>query len=89
MKKSHGSIHKTTTDIYSENQLFRFLSCSHDSHYENLPMQYTETFSAAKVENFHQEYCDIFLIFAQNRDCGYTLEPPQHRYTPAYPSFTI
>ena len=20
--------------------------------------------------------CDIFLIFAQNIDCGYTLEPP-------------
>ena len=23
------------------------------------------------------EKCDIFLIFAQNIDCGYTLEPPQ------------
>ena len=22
------------------------------------------------------ENCDIFLIFAQNIDCGYTLEPP-------------
>ena len=21
---------------------------------------------------------DIFLIFAQNIDCGYTLEPPRH-----------
>ena len=50
---------------------------------------------------------DNFLIFAENIDCGYTLEPPrrggsdeyprsmfwskkiQHRYKPAYPSFTI
>ena len=21
--------------------------------------------------------CDVFLIFAQNIDCGYTLEPPR------------
>ena len=54
-------------------------------HYENLPMQYTETFSAVKVENFHQEYFDIFLIFAQNRDCGYTLEPPQRGGSNEYP----
>ena len=25
--------------------------------------------------NFHLEICDIFLIFAQNIDCGYMLEP--------------
>ena len=51
------------------------------------------------------ESFDIFLIFAQNIDCGYTLarrggsnEYPQcmfwsknkkNRYTPVYPSFTI
>ena len=23
-------------------------------------------------------FFDIFLIFAQNIDCGYTLEPPRH-----------
>ena len=61
-------------------------------------MQYTEIFfSAVKIENFHQKNVDIFLIFAQNIDCGYTLEPPRrsmfwskikkNRYTPAYPSF--
>ena len=67
-----------------------------------MPMQYIETFSKAKIENF-----DIFLIFAQNIDCGYTLEPhrrgdsneyPQslfwsknkkNRYIPANPSFSI
>ena len=40
----------------------------------------------------------FFLIFAQNIDCGYTLEPPrrgasneypQNRYTPANTTFTI
>ena len=29
-----------------------------------------------KFDNFHMKKCDIFLIFAQNIYCGYTLEPP-------------
>ena len=65
-------------------------------------MQYTEIFLALKIENFQLKNFDIFLIFAQNIDCGYTLsvsnEYPQYmfwsknkknRYTPANPSFTI
>ena len=46
-------------------------------HYENTPMQYTEIFKVVKKENFHEKNFDIFLIFAQNKDCGYTLEPPR------------
>ena len=46
-------------------------------HYENLPMQYTEILKVVKNENFHSKIFDIFLIFAQNIDCGYTLEPPR------------
>ena len=67
-------------------------------------MQYTEIAFGSKNKNFHWNKIDIFLIFAQNIDCGYTLEPPRrggsneylqpmfwskNRYTPAYPSFTI
>ena len=45
-------------------------------HYENLPMQYTEIFFLpVKVENFIGFFLIIFLIFAQNIDCRYTLEP--------------
>ena len=29
------------------------------------------------MENFQLKKFDIFLIFAQNIDCGYTLEPPR------------
>ena len=29
--------------------------------------------------------CEIFLIFAQNIDCGYTLEPPQWGGSNEYP----
>ena len=31
--------------------------------------------------------CDIFLIFAQNIDCWYTLEPPQLGSSNEYPQF--
>ena len=44
-------------------------------HYKNMPMQYTEIFKVVKKESFQYKSFDIFLIFAQNIDCGYTLEP--------------
>ena len=47
------------------------------SHYENTPMQYIEIVFGSKNENFHWKNFDIFLTFAQNIDCGYTLEPPR------------
>ena len=74
------------------------------THYEDLPMQHTEIFLALKIEYFQLKNFDIFLVFAQNINCGYTLELPRrggsneypqsmfwskNRYTPAYPSFAI
>ena len=50
---------------------------AHLIHYENMPMQYKEIFKVVKNENFPLKNFDIFLIFAQNIDCGYTLEPPR------------
>ena len=46
-------------------------------HYENTPMQYTAIFHGCNKDNFHMKNCYIFLMFAQNIDCGYALEPPQ------------
>ena len=37
-------------------------------------MQYTEVFKVVKNELFQWKFLDIFLIFAQNIDCGYTLK---------------
>ena len=54
-------------------------------HYENMPMQYTEIFIGVKNENFQQKKFDIFLIFAQNIDCGYMLEPPRRGGSNKYP----
>ena len=48
---------------------------SPSTHYENMPMQYTDFSKVVKIENFQLKNFDIFLIFAQNIDCGYTLEP--------------
>ena len=48
-------------------------------------MQYTEIFKVVKNENFQWKKFDIFLIFAQNIDCGYTLEPPRRGGSNEYP----
>ena len=45
-------------------------------HYANMSVQYTAIFHGCKYGNFQMKKCDDFLIFAQNIDCGYTLEPP-------------
>ena len=45
------------------------------SHYENTPMQYIAIFHGCKNDKFQMKNVDIFLIFAQNIDRGYTLEP--------------
>ena len=47
------------------------------THYDNTPMQYIAIFHGCKNDNFQVKDCDIFLIFSQNIDCGYTYEPPQ------------
>ena len=46
------------------------------SHYANMSVQYTAVFHGCKNGNFQMKKCEIFLIFAQNIDRGYTLEPP-------------
>ena len=46
-------------------------------HYANTPMQYITIFHGCKNVHFRMKFFNIFLIFAQNIDCGYTLEPPQ------------
>ena len=38
-----------------------------------------------KNDNFQWKNVDIFLIFAQNIDCGYTLEPPRRGGSNEYP----
>ena len=45
-------------------------------HCANMPMyKYTAIFHGCKNDNFQKKTHDIFLIFAQNIDFGYTFEP--------------
>ena len=46
-------------------------------HYANMSVKYSAIFKNCKNNNFQKKNCDIFLIFAQNIDCWYSLEPPQ------------
>ena len=42
----------------------------------NTPMQYTAIFHGCINVHFQMKFFNIFLIFAQNIDCGYTFESP-------------
>ena len=57
-------------------------------------MQLTEIFLGLKIENFQLKNFDIFLILAQNIDCGHTQsmfwsKNKKNRNTPAYPNFAV
>ena len=55
------------------------------NHYANTPMQYTAIFHGCENFNFQMKFFNIFLIFAQNLDCGYSLEPSQWGGSNEYP----
>ena len=46
--------------------------------------KYIENFTS-KTVNFQIKNSDIFHISAQNKDCGYSLEPPQQGGSNEYP----
>ena len=51
-----------------------------------MPKHYAKTFKDCKNYNFEMKKIrDIFLINAQNKDCGYMLEPPQLGGSNKYP----
>ena len=47
---------------------------------------YTVIFHGCKNENFPMKKSNIFLLFAQNINCGYTLEPPHLCGSNEYPN---
>ena len=54
-------------------------------HYENMSMQHTAIFHGCKNDKFQLICFYYFHIFAQNKDCGYTLEPPHLSGSNEYP----
>ena len=54
--------------------LILYLSIS--LHYADMPMHYAEILKGYNNDTFLDEKNYIFLIFAQNIECGYMLKPP-------------
>ena len=67
-------------DVSSPSNYTFWISLRITPHYENMPMQYTAIFHGLKSDSFQMKIYDIFLIFAQNIDFGYTLEPLLRRF---------
>ena len=63
--------------------MLRFNATS--THYEDMPIQKYRNFHLQKIENFQIKNSDIFHTFAQNIDCGYSLEPPRRGGSNEYP----
>ena len=47
--------------------------------------KYMESFTSKKTKIFQIKNSDIFHIFGQNIDCGYSLEPPRRGGSNEYP----
>ena len=52
-----------------------------------MSVQYIAIFHVCKKDNFQMKMFDIFLIFAQKIDCGYTFEPAQRGGSNEYPQY--
>ena len=50
-----------------------------------MSVQYEAISKSGKNDIFKYKNVTFFLIFAQNIDCGYTLEPPQRGGSNEYP----
>ena len=50
-----------------------------------MSVQYAAIFHDLKNGNFQMKKCGNFIIFAQNIDCRYTLEPPHWGGSNEYP----
>ena len=54
-----------------------------------MSVQYSAIFHGCENGNFQMKEFDIFLIFAQNIDRGYTLEPPRWGGSNEYPQSMV
>ena len=52
-------------------------------------MQYTENVFVVKMKIVTGKFLIFFLFFAQNIDCGYTLEPPRRGGSNEYPQYVL
>ena len=63
----------------------RYKDCAEEVCYANMSVRYTARFYGCKNDNFQFNCLDFPLIFAQNTDRRYTLEPPKWGGSNEYP----
>ena len=68
------------TEAIHRNAILKLSWFKYIIHYETIPIQiYWKNLDKKKQKtryNFQIKNSDIFNVSAQNRDCGYSLEPP-------------
>ena len=82
MKKSYSQVKFCIWLVSS------LLACSllrTENHYENMPIQIYWKFHHQRLKVFRYNFWFFFHISAQNRDCGYSLEPPRRGVSNEYP----
>ena len=76
----HGMLRSDCTNAHTDLDL---------SHYKNKPIQIYWKIYHPKKWKFSDKNSDIFLISAQNIDCGYSLEPPRRGGSNEYPQSMV
>ena len=79
----------TATRLHFADHLFLIPTHSQMYSLRKLAHAIYRYFLSSKTENFLRKKIDIFLIFAQNIDCGYTLEPPRRGGSNEYPQSMV
>ena len=69
-----AKLHSISTSVHGSNPRCTELLREHIT--KTRPCNIQQYFTAVKNVNFQMKNYNIFLFFAQNIDCGYTLEPP-------------
>ena len=68
-------VHCFSITFFAGRKVILYVLSCYGSNYEKMPIQYTVIFQGHKNDYFQMKNSNIFPIFAQNIDCGYTLEP--------------
>ena len=70
-------------------KIYGVINMQQITHYEGLPVQYTEIFKAVeRMKIFSKDFFAIiffFFFFTRNMDCGCSLEPPGRGGSNGYP----
>ena len=73
------SLHEMSNSIFWEKSQVKYFIM------KTRPLNILALFMAAQMKSFRWKKCYLFVIFAQNKDCGYSLELPHWGSSNRYP----